>query len=249
MTTTNQNDDNAHELSSLELRNEQERPSTDKRTLNTDELPKAKFSNISPIVSAGSNARYRKTEISSKDGEDHFSETRLSDECVNLVNRAVGQAERTSVRSSVKSREKPFSSESSHSNRSLVSVKKEGYHSTNDRSSDEAQEKLLETRLSDESLHLVRSSPKSLEKSLSSESRLSTTNRGLVGTIFGEVHSNDGGSSKELREGNSISSEDGLSDRNLGLVSKPVGAILSNSSYSENFDSDDSEIKGESDAS
>lgn len=222
MTTTNQNDDNAHELSSLGLRNEQELSSTDKRTFKTDELPKAKFSNVSPIVLVGSNARYRKTEISSKDREDHFSETRLSDESVNLVNRAVGQVERTSERSSVKSQEKSFSSGSSHSNRSLVSVKKAGYHSTNDGSSEETQEKLLETRLS---------------------------NRGLVGTIFSEVHSNDGGSSKEIKEGKSITSEDGLLDRNLGLVSKPIGAILSNSSYSENFDSDESEIKGESDAS
>lgn len=256
----NQNCNNG-QLPSSRPRKE-EHLSNNKRTLSPGELPKAKLSNISPTVPVASNARYRKAGISGKDVDSHFSEGTLSDESLNLIDRPVGKDNRKSERSSVKSLDRSFSSESRLSNGSLVYVKKavDEYYANGNRSGQETQEKFSETRLSDESLDLVRkpvvevhensgrSSAKSLDKSLSSESRLSKSNLDLVDETLGEVQSGSEISSKELQD-RSISSVGRLSHKNLGLVNKPVGEILSNSSYSDNFDSDDSDVKVESSAS
>ena len=258
VTMTKQNVNIAGHLPSSGPRKE-EHSSNNKRNLNPGELPKAKFSNILPTVPMASNARYRNAGVSDKDVD--FSESRLSDESLDLIDRPVGETGRKSERSSVKSLNKSFSLESRLSNESLFYVKKavDGYHS--DKSGQETQKKSSETTLSDESLDLVRkpvaevhgnserSSTKSLDRSLSSESRLSKGNLGLVGEALGEVHSSGERSSKELQQDKSISSEGRLSHKNLGLVNKPVGEILSNSSYSDNFDSDDSDVKGESNSS
>ena len=67
------------------------------------------------------------------------------------------------------------------------------------------------------------------------------TGLGFVNTTVGEVQSVES-------QDKSISSHSKFSDKSLGLVSKPVGNVLSQSSYSDNFDSDESDKTESSDS-